>query len=100
MENYVLKGRLLKQVSIEISPHLDGVVDGLVAEVLPDDSVKVYRLDRGEEIKAIPFLQWADGQVKQSASNKSLTIEYVLPAGRSKGIFMTESNQIMVPLQR
>ena len=37
LANYVLKGNVLKRVSLDILPKLSGVIDGLAAEVLNDD---------------------------------------------------------------
>ena len=100
IEDFVLKGKLLKQVSSELTPHLDGIVDGLVAEALSDEEVNIYRLDRGNEIKAIPFLTWKSGEVEKPSSNRGLALDYVIPEGRSKGMFMSKTNKIMIPLLR
>ena len=95
-----MKGKLLKQVSSDLTPHLDGLVDGLVAEALSDDKVNVYRLDRGDEVKAIPFMTWKAGEVVKSTSKRGMVLDYVVPEGRSKGMFMSKTNKIMIPLLR
>lgn len=48
LSEYVLQRRLLKQVSEDIQPHLEGVLDGLAAEVVDENTVIICKLDRGE----------------------------------------------------
>ena len=98
IEEFTLRGRLLKQVSSDLTPHLDGIVDGLVAEALSDDEVNIYRLDRGDEVKAIPFMTWKAGEVEKSANKRGMVLDYAVPEGRSKGMFMSKTNRIMIPL--
>ena len=100
IEEFVLRGRLLKQVSSDLTPHLDGIVDGLVAEALSDEEVNIYRLDRGDEVKAIPFMTWKSGEVEKSAAKRGMVLDYVVPPNRSKGMFMSKTNRIMIPLLR
>ena len=100
IEEFVLRGRLLKQVSSDLTPHLAGIVDGLVAEALNDEEVNIYRLERGDEVKAIPFMTWKAGEVEKSASKRGMVLDYVVPEGRSKGMFMSKTNKVMVPLLR
>ena len=100
IEDFVLRGQLLKQVSSGLTPHLDGIVDGLVAEALNDEEVNIYRLERGDEVKAIPFMTWKAGEVEKSASKRGIALDYVIPEGRSKGMFMSKTNKVMVPLLR
>ena len=66
MNNYVLKGRILKQVGLNIIPNLSGVLFGLAAEVLSDTNVIVYQLDRTKRAKAVLFLHWKPGSVTDS----------------------------------
>ena len=99
LANYVLKGRLLKTVGEDIQPYLPGVIDGLVAEVISDQSVIIYKLDRKNGTKAIPFLSWKSGQITKRASTRGMNLEYLVPEGRSKGLFLSKTNKICVPLQ-
>ena len=99
LSSYVLQGRLLKQVSEDIQPHLEGVLDGLAAEVVSEESVIVYKLDRTSGVKAIPFLSWKSGEVTKSSSTRGMNLEYVIPEGRSKGLFLSKANKVCVPLQ-
>ena len=85
IEEFVLKGKLLKQVSSDLTPHLDGIVDGLVAEALSDEEVNIYRLDRGDEVKAIPFMTWKAGEVEKSSSKRGLVLDYVVPECSLRG---------------
>ena len=100
IEEFTLRRRLLKQVSSDLTPHLDGIVDGLVAEALSDEEVNTYRLDRGDEVKAIPFMTWKSGEVEKSTGKRGMVLDYVVPEGRSKGMFMSKTNRIMIPLLR
>lgn len=100
IEEFVLKGKLLKEVSSDLTPHLQGIVDGLVAEGLSDEEVNIYRLDRGDEVKAIPFMTWKAGEVEKSTAKRGMVLDYVVPEGRSRGMFMSKTNRIMIPLLR
>ena len=66
IEECTLLGQCLKQLSSDLAPHLQGIVDGLVAEALSDEEANVYRLDRGDEVKAIPFMVFKSREVKRS----------------------------------
>ena len=99
IEEYVLRGRLLKQVGEDIQPFLPGVVCGLAAEVVSEESVIVYKLDRTSGVKAVPFLSWKSGEVTKRSSTRGMNLEYVIPEGRSKGLFLSKANKVCVPLQ-
>ena len=99
IEEYVLRGRLLKQVGEDIQPFLPGVVCGLVAEVVSEESVIVYKLDRTSGVNAVPFLSWKSGEVTKRSSTRGMNLEYLVPAGRSKGLFLSKINKVCVPLQ-
>ena len=99
IEEYVLRGRLLKQVGEDIQPLLPGVVCGLAAEVVSEESVIVYKLDRTSGVKAIPFLSWKSGEVTEWSSTRGMNLEYVVPEGRSRGLFLSKTNRVCVPLQ-
>lgn len=96
--NYVLKGRILKQVGLDIIPKLSGVLCGLAAEVLSDTNVIVYKLDRTKGVKAVPFLHWKPGSVTERSSTRGMNLDYVVPEGRSKALFMSKTNRVLVPL--
>ena len=99
LANYVLKGNVLKRVSLDILPKLSGVIDGLAAEVLNDDSVEIYRLDRtGKGAKAVPFLYWKKGEVTERSRTRGMNLDYVLIPGRSKGLFVSKTLRVLVPL--
>jgi len=97
-DGYVLKGHVLKQVATDITPHLAGVLDGLAAEVLSDDSVNIFTLNRDKGIKAIPFATWRTGTINMSSSKRGLNLEYVVPEGRSKGYLMSKTNRVFIHL--
>ena len=99
IEGYILRGRLLKQVGDDIQPFLPGVVCGLVAEVLSEDSVNIFKLDRSAGVKAIPFLSWRGGVITESRSTRGMNLEYILPEGKSKGMFLSKTNRVCIPLQ-
>ena len=77
---------MLKRVSSDVTPHLDGIVDGLVAEALNDEEVNIYQLDRGDEFKTILFMTWKAGEFEKATGER--------------GMFMSKTNKIMIPLLR
>jgi len=97
-DGYVLKGHVLKQVAADITPHLAGVLDGLAEEVLWDDCVNIFTLNRDKGIKAIPFATWRTGTINMSSSKRGLNLEYVVPEGRSKGYLMSKTNRVFIHL--
>ena len=102
LDNYVLKGMILKRVCSDIENNLDGVLDGICGEVLPDDSVVVYKLDRrGQKVKAGKFLEWKDGVVSEIAkAGRPYEVEYILPEGRSVGLFLNKAaTKVLVALR-
>ena len=100
LANYVLKGNVLKRVPIDILPKLSGVIDGLAAEVLSDDSVEIYHLDRsGKGVKAVPFLYWRKGEVAERSSTRGMTwIMWFQKGGLNKGLFVSKTLRVLVPL--
>ena len=98
MNNYQLKGFVLKQVIQDIKDALAGVLEGLAAEVVADDNVFVYKIDRTKAIKGVPFLQWKAGTVSKRASTRGMNLEYIVPLNRSKGLLVTRTDWILVPL--
>ena len=81
LNNYILKGRVLKQVGLDIIPKLFGVLCGLAAEVLSHRNVIVYKLDRTKGVKAVPFLHWKPGTVTERSSTRGVNLNYVVPKG-------------------
>lgn len=61
MRNYQLKGCGLKQVIKDIKDELAGVLAGLASEVVSDDNVIVYKIDRSKCIKGFPFTAFQEG---------------------------------------
>ena len=98
LSEYVSQGRILKQVSEDIQPHLEGVLDGLAAEVVDENTVIIYKLNREKGGKGLPFLLWSSEKVIEKSSKKGLLLEYVIPEGRSKGLLVSKTNRICVPL--
>ena len=89
---------MLKRVSLDRLPKLSGVIDGLAAEVLNDDSVEIYHLDRtGKGVKAEPFLYWKKGVVAERSSTRGMNLDYVLTLGRSKGLIVSKTLRVLVP---
>ena len=99
IEKHTLRGRILKSVGEDIQPFLSGVVCGLVAKVVSEKSVIVYKIDRTSGVKAVPFLSWKSGEVTQRLSTRGINHEDVVSEGKSKGMFMSKTNKVYVPLQ-
>ena len=90
---------ILKKVGEDIKAFLHEIVNCAVAKVVSEGNVIVYQLDRsGKEVKAIPFLHWREGKVTERADKRKMSIEYIKPEGRSKGLFVSKANKICVPL--
>ena len=88
---------MLKRVSPDGLPKLSGVIDGLAAEVLNDDSVEIDRLDRtGKGVKADPFLYWKKGVVAERSSTRGMNLDCVLTPGRSQGLFVSKTLRELV----
>jgi hypothetical protein len=52
-----LKGRILKQVIKDIDGKVDGLICGLAVEVLEDESVVVYKMNRRTQpVTATPWI--------------------------------------------
>ena len=101
LSEYTMKGWILKKVSEDMKPHLDGVLNGMLAEVHPDESVTIFKLKIAEKGSTIvPFLKWKDDKIQTltPARGRGTGIEYVVPAGRSQGVFVTKNNRILVGL--
>jgi hypothetical protein len=97
---YQLKGRILKQVTKDIDDKVDGLVCGLAAEVLEDESVVVYKMNRRTDpVTATPWLKWSSGDV-QEESGKAIEISYILPENRLVGVLIhNEAEKILIPLR-
>ena len=100
LSNYQLKGRILKQVTKDIDEWVDGLFCGLAAEVLEDESVVVYKMNRRTQpVTATPWIHWTSGQVVEE-SGEAIEISYILPENRSVGVlFHNEAEKILIPLR-
>ena len=93
-----MKGFVFKKVSEDIQPFLPGVIDGLLGELVTEENVISYKLDRTKGAKAIPFLQWRAGEVSLRMDSRGMNLDYVVPPGKSREVFMSKTNKILVPL--
>ena len=99
LENYHLKGKLLKGLGDELLPHLEGDCKGLAAEVLEDESLIIYQFERsGSEISAKPAFNVVNGEISQR-SGRAFGVVPVKPEGRSVGLFISKSCKVLVPLR-
>ena len=98
MNNYQLKGFVLKQVIQDIKDALAGVLEGPAADVVADDNVIVYKIDRTKGIMGVPFLKWKAGTVSKRASTRGMNLEYIVRLNRSKGLLVSKTDRILVPL--
>ncbi len=102
LSNYHLKGLILKRVSEDIVSHLDGVNNGVIGEVHTDETVTVFNLFIDEKGSTIsPLLRWADGKVTPvtSGGGRRASVSYVVPEGRSQGVFVDKNSRVFVPLR-
>ena len=98
--SYQLKGKILKQVAKDIDEWVDGLICGLAAEVLEDESVIIYKMNRRKDpVTASPFLRWSDGEVVEQ-SGEEIEISYILPENRSVGVSIhNDAEKILIPLR-
>ena len=91
----------MKQVMSDIKPHLDGVLQGLVGEQVSELELVVWLLDRSEpgRVMATQFLRWMEGDVTPVTDGDARQIQYVVPTGRSLGLFVDQNQNILVPLR-
>ena len=101
LEEYHLKGWIFKKVCEDIRSHLDGVVTGVLGEMMKDESVTIHSLfieDDGAYTKAI--LKWKDGKVTEvAARGRRSSVSFIITPKGSQGIFFTKTNRILIPLR-
>lgn len=98
LNDYVLKGTVLKATSIAIADYIDGTLNGYAAEVLEDDAAIVYRFSRDEgRIFAQPTMEVRDNEVTR-VKGKKIEVEAVFPEGKSRGLYVSQAENILVPL--
>ena len=95
-----MKGKILKQVAKDIDAKVDGLICGLAAEVLEDESVIIYKMNRRmDPVTATPWLHWTDGVVVEE-SGEEIEISYILPENRSIGVLIhNDAEKILIPLR-
>lgn len=100
--DFVLKGFILKSISQGISDKLDGILKGVIAEVVEHEdethSANIFLLDRsGEEVMASPFMTWTERGVTE-IEGEPFCVRYLVPPNRSRGLFVSEDNRVFSPL--
>ena len=99
LNEYKLKGLLLKPLPELVLPLLEGDCSGLVAEITEDGSVLVHKLTLGaDKTTAKPFLSVKDG-VAESVSGRAVSVVPAKPEGKSVGVFISKSCKIFVPIK-
>ena len=98
LNNYQLKGFVLKQVSQDSKDELAGALEGLAAEVTADDKVALDKIDRTKGTKGASLLQWKGGTVSKRGATRDMNLESCLPEGRSKGLLLSKDYKILFPL--
>ena len=95
-----MKGKILKQVAKDIDAKIDGLICGLAAEVLEDEFVIIYKMNRRKDpVIATPWLHWTDGVVVEE-SGEEIEISYILPENRSIGVLIhNDADKILIPLR-
>ena len=102
LDDYSLKGYILKQVTTDIEEHLDGVTDALLGEVHDDESVTVYQLHLGSEQDTIsPFLKWKNHKVEEvtTQQGRKPSVEYVMSRDKGQGLFVDKNARVFVPMR-
>ncbi len=101
LNDYTLRGDIFKQVSIDISEHLEGVCKGVLGEVNEDDSVTVYQLSYDKDKMSVKrFLKWKNGEVNElTHGGRGLGVSYIIPDGRDQGVYLTRTNQTLIALR-
>ena len=99
LDNYVLRGFVLKVIAGDLQPHLAGVVDGLCAETNSDTEAVIYKIDEISDDKVMlkPWKEWKDGDLSD-AKGRRMTFYPYKPEGKSMGMFVSSSGKIAMPL--
>ena len=99
IDNYKVQGYLLKAVSDDIQAHLAGVLEGVVCETMEDGTAQVFLIDDSEDDKTRlkPFLVYKEGEFTEMKGRKFL-VTPVIPPEKSKGLFVSKSGRVMIPL--
>ena len=100
--DFVLKGFILKSVSQGISDKLDGILKGVIAEVVEHEdethSANIFLLDRStDEVMATPYVKWTEEGVTEM-EGEPFCVRYEVPPNRSRGLFVSEDNRVFSPL--
>ena len=66
--------------------------------MVDENTVIIYKRDREKGVKGLPFLFWTSEKVIEKPSKRGLLLEYVIPEGRSKGLLVSKTNKVLVPL--
>ena len=99
LNEYKLKGLLLKPLPELVLPLLEGECGGLVAEITEDESVLVHKLTlKSDKTSVKPFLSVKDG-VAESVSGRAVSVVPAKPEGKSVGVFISKTCKIFVPIK-
>ena len=101
LSQYVMKGILFKAAgeSLDKQGLLDGVLCGLAGETLEDETVNIFQIKRGAQSTTVsPWKVWKAGEV-EDLDGGNFSVEFVVPEGRSQGVFVSKRNRVLVPLR-
>lgn len=93
IDDFIIPGTILKQVSSDISPYLDGCLEGILCEVINENHAEVYKLiddSKDEILRAQLFLRWTSEQLSPIYDDRKLRVTPMIPPGKSKGIYVTQ----------
>ena len=101
-QDFVLKGFVLKEVSRSLTKYLDGILNGIIAEVIEiaegKHQVNIFLLDRsGEEVMAMPWKKWTEGEIEE-IDGEPFEVRFYIPPNRSRGLFVSSDNRVFSPL--
>ena len=99
LNNFLIKGFILKQISKDLKPHLEGVIKGLCAQTTSDTEAIIYQIDEIQEDKVMmkPWFSWNDG-VLLDAKGRRMSFYPYKPEGKSVGMFVSKSGKVAIPL--
>ena len=101
LANYKMKGFLFKDAgtALEKGGHLDGILCGLACETLEDETLNIFQIKRGKrETTVSPWKHWKPDAI-EDLDGGSFSVEWVVPEGRSQGLYVSKRNRVLVPLR-
>ena len=98
--NERFKGLIYKKVTKDIDDRVDKLICGLSGEVIADESVVVYKMNRRKDpVTVTPWIHWTAGKVVEQ-SGEEIKISYILAENKSVGVLVNnDADKIIIPLR-